>query len=126
MADRARRVLALSCFLSDITEWGWADAPARKLLFRDDIPKTPQTLPRYLPVDVDRRITATLIEQPDNELAAMALRLQQACGLRIGEPNTSVTVTSPGSLSITVKKTFRSKAVAITVFGRARAVTRSM
>jgi integrase len=85
VADRARRVLALSCFLSDITEWGWADAPARKLLFRDDIPKTPHTLPRYLPVDVDRRITATLIEQPDNELAAVALRLQRACGLRIGE-----------------------------------------
>lgn len=85
VADRARRVLALSCFLTDITEWGWAEAPARKLLFRDDIPKTPQTLPRYLPVDVDRRVTTVLTEQPGNELAAMALRLQRACGLRIGE-----------------------------------------
>lgn len=85
VADRARRVLALSCFLTDITEWGWEDAPARKLLFRDDVPKTPQTLPRYLPVDVDRRLTAALSDQPDNELAALALRLQRACGLRIGE-----------------------------------------
>lgn len=85
VADRARRVLALSCFLSDITEWGWDEAPARKLLFRDDIPKTPQTLPRYLPVDVDRRLTAMLTEQPRNELAALALRLQRSCGLRIGE-----------------------------------------
>ncbi|MGH4000260.1 MAG: tyrosine-type recombinase/integrase, partial [Pseudonocardiaceae bacterium] len=85
VADRARRVVALSCFLTDITEWGWDDAPARKLLFRDDIPKTPRLLPRYLPVDVDRRMTTALTEQPDNELAALALRLQRSCGLRIGE-----------------------------------------
>lgn len=85
VADRARRVLAVSCFLSDITEWGWDEAPARKLLFREDIPKTPQTLPRYLPIDVDRRLTAVLTEQPGNELAAAALRLQRSCGLRIGE-----------------------------------------
>lgn len=85
VADRSRRVLALACFLTDITEWGWPDAPARKLLFRTDIPKMPQVLPRYLPIDVDRRLTAVLTQQPGNELAAAALRLQRACGLRIGE-----------------------------------------
>lgn len=85
VADRSRRVLALSCFLTDITEWGWPEAPPRKLLFRDDIPKLPQVLPRYLPVDVDRRLTTMLTEQPGNELAAAALRLQRSCGLRIGE-----------------------------------------
>ncbi len=58
VADRSRRVLALTGFLTDITEWGWPDAPPRKLVFRDDNPKLPQTLPRYLPVDVDRRLTA--------------------------------------------------------------------
>ena len=42
-------------------------------------------LPRYLPVDADRRLTAALTEHPDNELAALALRLQRGCGLRIGE-----------------------------------------
>lgn len=85
VADRSRRVLALSCFLTDITEWGWPEAPARKLLFRDDVPKLPQMLPRYLPVDVDRHLTTVLTEQPGNELAAAALRLQRSCGLRIGE-----------------------------------------
>ncbi|PIE25766.1 MAG: integrase [Micrococcales bacterium] len=85
VADRARRVIALAGFLTDITEWGWPDAPARKVIFRDDIPKTPQVLPRYLPVDVDRRLTQALTEQPTNQLAAAALRLQRACGLRIGE-----------------------------------------
>ena len=85
VADRSRRVLALTGFLTDITEWGWPDAPPRKLVFRDDIPKLPQVLPRYLPVDVDRRLTQALVEHPGNELAAAALRLQRCCGLRIGE-----------------------------------------
>jgi integrase len=85
VADRSRRVLALTGFLTDITEWGWPDAPPHKLVFRDDNPKLPQLLPRYLPVDVDRRLTQVLVEHPGNELAAAALRLQRCCGLRIGE-----------------------------------------
>jgi integrase len=85
VADRSRRVLAVMGFLTDITEWGWPDAPPRKLVFRDDNPKLPHVLPRYLPVDVDRRLTEVLAERPGNELAAAALRLQRSCGLRIGE-----------------------------------------
>ncbi|WP_328708222.1 site-specific integrase [Microbispora hainanensis] len=85
VADRSRRVIALIGFLTDITEWGWAEAPARKLVFRDDNPKLPQVLPRYLPVDADRRLAEVLRDHPGNELAACALRLQRACGLRIGE-----------------------------------------
>ncbi len=85
IGDRNRRVVAVSTFLTDITEWGWDAAPARKVIFRDDIPKLPQVLPRYLPIDADRRLSAALVERPDNELAALALRLQRACGLRIGE-----------------------------------------
>jgi integrase len=86
VAERSRRVLALAGFLTDITEWGWPDAPPRRLLFRDDIPKLPRVLPRYLPVDADRRLIAELQRPgPGNELAACALRLQRACGLRIGE-----------------------------------------
>lgn len=86
IAERARRVLALAGFLTDITEWGWPDAPARRLVFRDDIPKLPKVLPRYLPVDADRRLAEQLSRTDSaNELAACALRLQRACGLRIGE-----------------------------------------
>lgn len=85
VADRARRVLAVMGFLADITEWDWPQAPHRKLMFRDDIPKLPQTLPRYLPVDTDRRLTEALTDRPGNPLAAAALRLQRCCGLRIGE-----------------------------------------
>ena len=75
----------MSTFLTDITEWGWDAAPRRKVIFRDDIPKLPQVLPRYLPVDADRRLLAELTDRPGNPLAARALRLQRACGLRIGE-----------------------------------------
>ena len=85
IGDRNRRVVAVATFLTDITEWGWDAAPPRKVIFRDDIPKLPQLLPRYLPIDADRRLIAALTEYPDNELAALGLRLQRACGLQIGE-----------------------------------------
>jgi integrase len=84
VADRARRVSALSCFLAEITEWGWPDAPPRKVVFRSDIPRLPRPLPRYLPVDADRRLGEVLAASPCR-LAACALLLQRACGLRIGE-----------------------------------------
>lgn len=85
IGDRHRRVIAIVTFLTDITEWDWDIAPARKVIFRDDIPKLPRVLPRYLPIDADRKLTAALTGQPGNQLAALALRLQRACGLRIGE-----------------------------------------
>ena len=82
--EQQQRVLAARNFLTDITAWGWADAPARQLIFPADIPKLPRVLPRYLPVDADRRLAGALRESP-YELAACALLLQRACGLRIGE-----------------------------------------
>jgi integrase len=83
-AERSRRVLALGNFLSDISEWGWTDIPTRRLVFRGDIPRLPQPLPRYLPVDADRRLTDAL-RASSYSLAASALLLARACGLRIGE-----------------------------------------
>lgn len=83
-ADQARRILAVSGFLNDITEWGWQEAPGRRLIFRSDIPRLPAPLPRYLPVDADRRL-AEALERSGFRLAADALLLQRACGLRIGE-----------------------------------------
>ena len=82
--EQQRRVLAAAGLLTDITAWGWADAPARQLIFPGDVPKLPKVLPRYLPVDADRRLAGALRASP-NRLAACALLLQRACGLRIGE-----------------------------------------
>lgn len=84
VSDQARRVYAVSSFLTDITEWGWDDAPTRKLVFRSDMPRLPKPLPRYLPVDADRRLSAELAGS-EFRLAADALLLARSCGLRIGE-----------------------------------------
>lgn len=85
VTDQARRVLAVMRFLTEINEWDWPEAPPRRLVYQDDVPKLPRPLPRYLPVDSDRRLTQVLTEDPGNVLAAAALRLQRSCGLRIGE-----------------------------------------
>ncbi|HEY1442112.1 MAG TPA: tyrosine-type recombinase/integrase [Mycobacterium sp.] len=84
VADRIRRVHAVGHFLAEITEWGWDDAPPRRLIFGSDLPRPPRFLPRYLPVDADRKLAAALSDSP-YRLAADALLVQRACGLRIGE-----------------------------------------
>ena len=83
-SERRGRVLAVNTLLNNITEWGWTEAPPRRLIFRSDIPRLPRPLPRYLPPDADRRL-AQALEQSDNVLTSSALLLQRACGLRIGE-----------------------------------------
>jgi integrase len=82
--EQARRILAVANFLTEITEWGWPEAPTRRLMFPSDNPRLPQPLPRFLPPDADRRLTEALEASP-HRLAADALLLQRACGLRIGE-----------------------------------------
>ena len=82
--ERRARVIAVSCFLADITEWGWPEAPTRKLIFRADIPKLDRPLPRYLTPDLDRRLAEALHEWW-NRLPADALLLARATGLRVGE-----------------------------------------
>ncbi|MCA1821205.1 MAG: tyrosine-type recombinase/integrase [Pseudonocardia sp.] len=83
-AERRARVLAVHCLLNDIAEWGWAEAPTRRLVFGSDIPKLPRPLPRYLTPDLDRRLSAAL-EGCRDRLAADALLLARATGLRVGE-----------------------------------------
>ncbi len=83
-ADQDRRIRAIAGFLTDVAEWGWEQAPSRELVFRSDMVRLPRTLPRYLPVDADRRLSEAL-ERSEYRQAADALLLQRACGLRIGE-----------------------------------------
>lgn len=84
IADQARRIRAVEHMLTEIAEWGWDDAPPRRLIFRSDHPRLPRPLPRYLPVDADRSLTAAL-DASNYRLAADALLLARAVGLRIGE-----------------------------------------
>ncbi|HOZ60243.1 MAG TPA: site-specific integrase [Nakamurella multipartita] len=83
-SHRRSRILTVGRMIDDINEWGWAEAPTRRLVFPRDVPRLPRPLPRYLPADADRRLTAALRES-DNRLRADALLLARATGLRIGE-----------------------------------------
>ncbi len=84
ISERRLRIFAVRCMLEDIAEWGWAEAPQRRLVFARDLPRLPRPLPRYLPPDADRRLVEVLQARP-NRLFANALLLQRSCGLRIGE-----------------------------------------
>jgi integrase len=82
--ERRSRIIAVHCFLNDIGQWGWPEAPDRRLIFPRDTPRRPQPLPRYLPAETDRRLSEALSRSTET-LAANALLLARATGLRIGE-----------------------------------------
>jgi len=82
-----QRIQTVGSFLDAIAEWGWPEAPARRLIFSRDAPKLPHPLPRYLPPDQERALLAALENSP-NRLRADALLLLRATGMRIGELTT--------------------------------------
>src|SRR5713101_3062554 len=79
-----QRIQSVGGFLDAIAEWGWPEAPARRLVFPRDAPRLPHPLPRYLPPDSERALLAALETSP-NRLRADALLLMRATGMRIGE-----------------------------------------
>ncbi len=78
------RIQAVGRMLEAMAEWGWDEAPGRRLIFDRDSPRLPHPLPRYLPPDDDRRL-ADALETSPNRLRADALLLLRATGMRIGE-----------------------------------------
>jgi integrase len=82
--ERRTRIIAVHCFLNDIGQWEWSEAPSRRLIFPRDTPRREAPLPRYLPAEADRRLTEAL-DQSAETLPANALLLARATGLRIGE-----------------------------------------
>jgi integrase len=83
-SERRSRILTVGRMIDDIIEWGWKEAPPRRLIFARDVPRLPRALPRYLPPDTDRALTAALRSSP-HRLLADALLLLRATGIRIGE-----------------------------------------
>ncbi|HUY96391.1 MAG TPA: tyrosine-type recombinase/integrase [Verrucomicrobiae bacterium] len=79
-----RAVLTLRNFLDDITLWGWADRPARRLVFATDVPRLPRPLPRALAPDHDAALMGA-VEQLADPFARSALILLRRAGLRLGE-----------------------------------------
>ncbi|MEA2825718.1 MAG: hypothetical protein QOG43_157 [Actinomycetota bacterium] len=91
--DKGRRVgphvhahaaITLRGFLDDITAWGWAEAPRRRLVFATDIPRQPDSLPRALPPDIDGALMAAAAVLEDR-FARVAITVLRRTGLRIGE-----------------------------------------
>jgi integrase len=77
-------VLSLRNLLEDIAAWGWADAPAGRLVFAADIPKLDQPLPRALSPDVDAALMSAVRHLAD-PFARTGLAVLRGAGLRVGE-----------------------------------------
>ncbi|MEO5899256.1 MAG: tyrosine-type recombinase/integrase [Ilumatobacteraceae bacterium] len=80
----AHAAIVLRGFFDDITEWGWPQAPARRLMFTSDIPKQPKMLPRALAPDTDAALMAA-VATLDDLFARVGLTVLRGTGLRIGE-----------------------------------------
>jgi integrase len=77
-------VLTVRNFLDDITLWGWADRPRRRLIFASDVPRLPRPLPRALAPDADAALMAAA-GRLDDLFARSAILLLRRAGLRLGE-----------------------------------------
>jgi integrase len=80
----AHNVISVRNFLDDVTAWGWADAPRRRLMFGSDIPRQPDPLPRALPPDIDAAVM-NAVANLDDPVARIGLTVIRATGLRVGE-----------------------------------------
>ena len=79
-----RTVIDLRCFLDDLALWGYAERPPRRLLFPSDVPWLDRPLPRALPPDADRDLTAAIGELAD-PFARTGLTVLRGTGIRLGE-----------------------------------------
>lgn len=81
---RQHGVLDVKFFLDTITEWGWEEAPTRRVLFPSDVPKLDKPLPRFIPHEQEARLM-TAIRTLSDPFQRYPLEILRATGLRIGE-----------------------------------------
>ena len=83
-ATSKRVVVDLRAFFDDLAVWGWAERPARRLLFPSDIPRLDRPLPRALPPEIDRDLMAA-VARLDDLFARSGLTILRGTGMRLGE-----------------------------------------
>ncbi|MGH9061686.1 MAG: tyrosine-type recombinase/integrase, partial [Acidimicrobiales bacterium] len=79
-----RTVIDMRAFFDDLAVWGWAERPARQLIFASDIPRLDRPLPRALPPDADRDLMAAVAGLSD-PFARHGLTILRGTGIRLGE-----------------------------------------
>lgn len=79
-----RTVVDLRALFEDLAVWGWAERPARPLLFASDVPRLDRPLPRALAPDADRDLMAAVAGLHD-PFARFGLVILRGTGLRLGE-----------------------------------------
>src|SRR5438105_1430796 len=67
-------VVDLRAFFEDLSIWGWAERPARQLLFASDVPRLDRPLPRALNPDSDRDLMGA-VGRLDDPFARTGLRI---------------------------------------------------
>lgn len=84
MTTRRSVVTLLARFVNETAAWRWDDVPGRVLFVRGDIPKTPRTLPRFIP---DHELVAlmTAVAQLPDPYQRAALIVARWSGARRDE-----------------------------------------
>lgn len=84
LTTRRSVITLLARFVNETAAWGWDDVPGRVLFVRGDIPKTPKTLPRFIP---DHELTALMsaVEQLADPHQRAALIVARWSGARRDE-----------------------------------------
>ena len=86
LAKTTRRsvVTLLARFVNETAAWQWDDVPGRVLFVRGDIPKTPRTLPRFIP-DHELAALMTAVDQLPDPYQRAALIVARWSGARRDE-----------------------------------------
>jgi integrase/recombinase XerD len=77
-------LINLRCFFTRITEWGYADAPARPLIFDADLPIIDRPLPRFLDDPTAAKLARAARAESD-PFTRLVVELLARTGLRKGE-----------------------------------------
>jgi len=84
LTTRRSVITLLARFVNETAAWGWDDVPGHVLFVRGDIPKTPKTLPRFIP---DHELVALMaaVEQLEDPYQRAALIVARWSGARRDE-----------------------------------------